>query len=85
MVNQRMEILAVVQKRATLLDLHLQSDPFRVMIQVCLQSNTVVGSQKKKTQVSPLIIVCFTQVKAGFLNSKLEARKMCQKSINFPV
>ena len=39
MAIQGREILAVLQKRATLLDLHLQSYPFRVMIQVFLQSN----------------------------------------------
>lgn len=40
MESQGMEILAVIQKRVTLLDLHLRSDPFRVMIQVFLQSNS---------------------------------------------
>lgn len=40
MEKQRMGILAVVQKRVTLQDLYLQSDPFRLMIQVFLQSNT---------------------------------------------
>uniref|UniRef100_A0A8D0A3W0 Protein NPAT C-terminal domain-containing protein n=1 Tax=Sander lucioperca TaxID=283035 RepID=A0A8D0A3W0_SANLU len=53
MAIQGREILAVVQKRATLLDLHLQSYPFRVMIQVFLQSNdkAVLGPSVKTSRI----------------------------------
>ena len=77
MANQGMETLAVMQKsRVTLWGLYLQSDLYRVMIQVFLQSGTVVGFQKKKTQMSTLIICLPHTGRGSLLKFKsLEGRK----------
>lgn len=67
-----MEILVAVQKRVMQLDHHLQSDPFRVMIQV-FSKFLVVGSDRNQKQMSTLIVsLHLTQSKAGFLDFKLQ-------------